>query len=50
MGLGPDFSMICDAGIRFLRKIFLFYLVLLVRRMPLMQLIWSFWVFPTSGA
>jgi len=49
MGLGPNFGMIYGAEIQFLRKLFLFYLVLLVRRMPLLKIIWSFWAISISG-
>jgi hypothetical protein len=48
-GLGPNFGMICGMGIQFLRKLFLFYLVLLVRRMPLLQIIWSSRVVQING-
>jgi hypothetical protein len=50
MGLGPNFGMICGVGIQSLRKLFLFYLLLLVRRMHLLRIIWSSWLVPISGA
>jgi hypothetical protein len=49
MGLGPNFGMIYGVGIQFLRKLFLFNLGLLVRRMLLLQIIWSSWMILISG-
>jgi hypothetical protein len=37
-------------GIQFLRKLFLFYMELLMRRMLLLWIIWSSWVVLISGA
>jgi len=41
MGLGLDFGMIYGMGILFSRMLFLFFLVLLGQRTPLLRLMWS---------
>jgi len=49
-GARTNFGMICGMRIQFLRKLFLFYLGLLVRRMLLLRIIWNSWVILISRA
>jgi hypothetical protein len=44
-----DYSMINGVGMWPLKKPFHIYLVLLVQRMPLLRVTWSFMVAPISG-
>jgi hypothetical protein len=43
-------DMSCGVGTQLLRKLFLFYLELLVRRMLQLRIMWSLWVASISGA